>query len=463
MKKSILLGLLGFSIIFVFVLCIPQKNDVPLSNTRELYNNNCASCHGIQLERFAGRNWVFGGSKNEIASTIKNGRPSIGMPAFAKAMSDAEILNMAEFIITELPERSKFPDNSSAYDTMTFRSGSLSFKLSEMIGGLSIPWGMTFLPDGSMLVTDKSGSLFKVHYNVKTKIEGVPKVMFQGQGGLLDVALHPNFKENNFIYIAYADKVSSEGGNTSIMRAKLIDNKLVDTKRIFHAQPNSFSGVHFGCRIVFDNDGYLFFSVGERGTKTNAQDLTNQSGKIHRLRDDGSIPSDNPFLDKHNNPTSIWSYGHRNPQSLYYEKETGILWENEHGPKGGDELNIIEKGKNYGWPVITFGIDYDGSIISPDTAKPGMQQPIYYWIPSIGPSGMTRVKGNLYKGWEDSFLCGSLSFKYLERVEVKNNKVVFREKLLQNIGRVRNVVQAPDGFIYISVEDPGRVYKIVPL
>lgn len=436
--------------------------DNQAKKARELYNQYCAGCHGAQLDRFAGRQWIFGSSPKEMASTIKNGRPSIGMPAFGKAVNDEEIKLLADFILTELPHMISKPDNSAEVLTSVFTAKDFSFELKEVVSGLDIPWGTAFLPNGDMLVTDKPGVLYRIGKTGKVKIDGVPRVMLQGQGGLLDVALHPNFKQNSFIYLAFAEKADGDKGNTSIIRAVLKDDQLSNILKIFHATPNSTSGVHFGSRIVFDKRGYLYFSVGERGTKTNAQDLSNASGKIHRLFDDGRIPPDNPFVGVKDAVESIWSYGHRNPQSLFYDKANDLLWENEHGPKGGDELNIIRKGKNYGWPLITFGIDYDGTIISPDTAKVGLEQPAFYWIPSIGPSGMTLVTSDKYKGWKGNLLCGSLSFKYLERLEMKNNKVISREKLLQNIGRVRNIVQGPDGYLYISVEGPGRVYKIVP-
>ena len=440
-----------------------DNQSAPASKTtRELYLQHCASCHGENLERFAAREWVYGNSIQDVSSTIKNGRPPIGMPGYSKAMNSVQIVAMANYMITEVP---KVPVNEPPKIDIKdiIKSANFSFVLEEVIGkNLDIPWGLAFLPNGDMLVTEKSGKLYQVSKGVMTKIEGLPEITVKGQGGLLDVVAHPKFATNRLIYISYVEGESSSKVNTSIARAELRNGKLVNLKRIFHALPNSNSGVHFGCRMIFDKNGYLFFSVGERGTKENAQNLTNYCGKIHRIFDDGRIPPDNPFVKTPKAIASIWCYGNRNPQGLWYDKKGDVIWENEHGPKGGDELNIIKKGKNYGWPVITFGVDYDGTIISPDTSKVGMEQPVFYWIPSIGPSSLTRVTSSIYKGWQGDFLSGSLSFDCVDRLIMKNNKVVGREKLLPEIGRVRNVVEGPDGYIYVAVEKSGKVYKLVP-
>jgi glucose/arabinose dehydrogenase len=226
--------------------------------------------------------------------------------------------------------------------------------------------------------------------------------------------------------------------------------------------PNTTKGQHFGSRIVFDNDGYVYFSIGERGERdVNPQDITRDCGKIYRLHDDGSVPADNPFVNTENAKTAIYSYGHRNPQGLIKNPETGAIWDHEHGPKGGDEINIIEKGKNYGWPVISYGINYNGTSFTDITEKEGMEQPVFYWVPSIAPSGMTFVTSDKYPDWKGNILVGSLKFKYLERLVLENGKVVKREKLFEDIGRVRNVLEARDGFIYLAVEGVGIV-KIIP-
>lgn len=340
----------------------------------------------------------------------------------------------------------------------------IDFTVEPVVTGIQNPWGMAFLPNTGILVTEKSGELI-LHNNGKTtKIGNIPKDIYaRGQGGLMDIELHPDYKENGWIYFSYASSAGDQkGGNTAIFRAKLSKNKLVQTQLLYKAEPNSTKGHHFGSRLEFDTDGYLYFSIGDRGDRDiNPQDITRDCGKIYRIHDDGRIPKDNPFVGKTGAKTAIYSYGHRNPQGLTLHPETGDLWEHEHGPRGGDEINIIQKGKNYGWPVITYGINYSGTKITDETSRPGMQQPVYQWTPSIGPSGMTFVSSSKYPKWKGNLLAGSLSFQYLERLVLENGKVTYREKLLDGMGRIRNVRQAPDGFIYVGIEGKG-VYKLVP-
>ncbi|MDF0706302.1 PQQ-dependent sugar dehydrogenase [Flagellimonas okinawensis] len=339
----------------------------------------------------------------------------------------------------------------------------LDFTVQPVIEDLQNAWGMVFLPNNAILVSEKTGKLLLFQSGTITEIENPPKVYNRGQGGLMDIELHPEYNTNGWIYFSYASsKGEGKGGHTAIMRAKLKNNQLVNIEELYKASPNSTRGQHFGSRIEFDSDGYLFFSIGERGNRdVNPQDITRDGGKIYRLHDDGGIPKDNPFADKRGARKAIWSYGHRNPQGLALHPTTGVLWEHEHGPRGGDEINIIQKGKNYGWPIITYGINYSGTEITDETSRPGMEQPIYQWTPSIAPSGMTFVTSDKYPKWKGSLLVGSLAFQYLERLELKDNKVIYREKLLDRMGRVRNVRQAPDGYIYISVEGKG-IYRLVP-
>lgn len=332
-----------------------------------------------------------------------------------------------------------------------------------VVGDINNPWGMAFLPDGSMLITRKSGELIHFKDGQKSNVGNVPEIYNHGQGGLMDIVLDPDYANNGWIYISYASPAGDDkGGNTAIMRAKLKNNSLVDNELLYKATPNTDGGNHFGSRIAFDNAGYLYFSAGERGERdVNPQDIKRDNGKIYRLNADGTIPSDNPFLNESGAKAAIYSYGHRNPQGLIKNPQTGEIWEHEHGPQGGDEINIIQKGKNYGWPVITYGINYSGTPITDKTEMPGMEQPLYYWVPSIAPSGMAYVTSDKYPQWKGNLLVGSLKFQYLERLELKDNKVVYREKLLQDIGRVRDVRQAPDGYLYVAVEGKG-IYKLVP-
>lgn len=332
-----------------------------------------------------------------------------------------------------------------------------------VVSDLTIPWGIAFLPDQSMLINEKEGKIIHFKDGKKTEVQGVPEVYNRGQGGLLDIMLHPNYDENGWIYFTYASSEGEgNGGHTALMRAKLVNNTLVNKELLYKATPNTTKGQHFGSRIVFDNDGYLYFTIGERGEQdVNPQDITRDGGKVYRLNDDGSVPNDNPFINEPNAKKAIYSYGHRNPQGMVLHPETGKVWTNEHGPQGGDEINIIKKGANYGWPVISYGINYSGTKFTDITEKEGMEQPLHYWDPSIAPSGMAFITSDKYPGWKGNLLIGSLKFKYLDKIILSDEKVIKEERLLDGLGRVRTVVQGPDGYIYIGIENLGIV-KLLP-
>ena len=331
-----------------------------------------------------------------------------------------------------------------------------------IVSDLNIPWGFAFLPDNSMLITEKSGELIHFKNETKTNISGLPEIYVRGQGGLLDIILHPNYDKNGWIYFSYASSEGDDsGGNTTIARAQLKDNSLTNLQVLYKASPDTTKGQHFGSRLAFDDDGYLYFSVGERGNRNeNPQDITRDGGKIYRLNDDGSIPKDNPFVNETNAKTAIYSYGHRNPQGMTIHPDSRQIWTHEHGPKGDDEINIIKAGKNYGWPVISYGVNYIGTKFTDITEKEGMEQPIHYWDPSIAPSGMAFIKSDKYGDWDGNLLVGSLKFQYLDMCTLKNNKVIKEERLLDGLGRVRCVEQGPDGFIYVGIENLGIVKLI---
>lgn len=328
---------------------------------------------------------------------------------------------------------------------------------------IDIPWGLTFLNDNELLVTEKAGILYRVVDGKKTEVQGLPPVYVRGQGGLLDIAIAPNYKETGIIYFTTSSPLGEEkGGHTALYSTQLEGNQLINTKLLYKGDYNTKKGQHWGSRISFDNQGHLYFSIGDRGNReVNPQDITRDGGKIYRLNLDGSIPEDNPFVDNDNNRKAIFSFGHRNPQGMITHPESGKIWVHEHGPRGGDEINIIEAGKNYGWPIITYGINYSGTPITDITQKEGLEQPFYYWLPSIAPSGMAFSTSDIYPDWKGDLFVGSLKFEYLERLEIQNNQVVKREKVLDSIGRVRNVEQGPDGYLYVGVEGKG-ILKIVP-
>ncbi|MCK0110076.1 PQQ-dependent sugar dehydrogenase [Flavobacteriaceae bacterium S0825] len=350
--------------------------------------------------------------------------------------------------------------DSLSFNNSTTKTGNYSHEV--VVPDLDIPWGFIFLPDGSMLINEKSGELIHYKNNKKTTISGLPEIKVQGQGGLMDIELHPNYNDNGWIYLSYASSDDGNGANTTIMRCKLENNALTNKKVLYKATPDSKRGQHFGSRLAFDNDGYLYFSIGDRGNRdVNPQNIERDGGKIYRLHDDGRIPVDNPFVKDRNAKKAIYSYGHRNPQGMVKHPKTGKLWAHEHGPRGGDEINIIAPGKNYGWPVISYGINYSGTKFTEITEKAGMEQPIHQWTPSIAPSGMEFVTSDIYPEFKGNLLVGSLKFQYLDLCVLDGNKIVEEKKLIEGLGRVRSIEQGPDGYIYVGVENVGIV-KIIP-
>lgn len=342
-------------------------------------------------------------------------------------------------------------------------SAAISFTTQHLYDSLQNPWGMAWLPDGRLLVTEKAGEIlvFKNDQFTGEKLSGVPKVMSEGQGGLLDIKLHPDYDKNKWIYISYSKPVKG-GSTTAISRFKLDGNNIVEKQDVFEAKPYLPADYHFGSRIIFDKDNFMFFSVGERGTMDKVWELTNDHGKIHRLKDDGTIPEDNPFVKQAGAKGSIWSYGHRNPQGLVYDRDNNRIWGIEHGPKGGDELNLIEKGKNYGWPKTSYGINYDGTVLTEKKEMPGVTNPVRHWVPSIAPCGATFVTSNKYPAWKGNILVGALALKHIARVQLSDTTYKGEEKLLQDSARFRNVEQSPDGYIYTITEGPGMLLKLMP-
>lgn len=346
------------------------------------------------------------------------------------------------------------------------------FNVEEFATGLDTPWGMAFLPDGRMLVTEKAGKLriIQTDGSVSDPLEGLPDICVCGQGGLMDVQIHPEYEQNGWIYLAYADPKNDSGGRkagyTAIMRAQLDGLQLVNQEVLYKAPEKLYSrrGQHFGSRIVFDNEGYMYFSIGDRGQRDNGpQSLELPNGKIHRLHDDGRIPEDNPFIDVAGAVPSIWSYGHRNPQGLDFHAETNRLWATEHGPRGGDEFNQIQKGLNYGWPVISYGKNYSGTRFTDLTAKAGMEQPAHHWTPSIATCGISFYTGDLFPEWKNNVFVASLKFGRIHRIVLDGTTVKKEEVLLKTGGRPRDLITGPDGYLYIAIQDsPGRIIRLVP-
>ncbi len=342
----------------------------------------------------------------------------------------------------------------------------------EVAKGLKFPWGLQFLPDGRMLVTERGGTMRVITKDGKVSkpVEGLPHVVNKGQGGLLDVLLGQDFATSGTIFFSYAEPRASFSNGTSVVRAKLVlegeSGRIEDGEVIFRQQPSARSFYHFGSRLVWDKTGALFVTMGERADLSDgAQDVSTHLGKVIRIMPDGSVPKDNPFVGKDDAMPEVWSYGHRNVQGAALDPETGQLWTTEHGPKGGDELNQPQAGKNYGWPVITYGIDYSGKKIGDGIkAKDGMEQPVYYWKPSIGTSGLAFYSGDLFKGWKGNLIAGGLSGLTLQRLVLENGSVVAVEPLLTNRKeRIRDVRQGPDGAVYVLTDDDdGKLLRLSP-
>ncbi len=473
LKKIIFLGIIACVTATITSLQFSEKPGLidqkkPAEPTEKLYTQYCSSCHGEKVEAFVDRKWKHGNTKPELIASITNGYGDMGMPTWKGTIPEKDIQRLADLIVENLAgvEQYKFANKVTSNK---FSSEGMQVELDTIASGFESPWGFAQLPTHDYLISDRSGTLYLVDQNRnKTAIKGTPEVMFKGQGGLLDVVLHPKFSENGWIYLSYS-KFKKEDGltltSTGIVRGKIKNNMWVESQDIFESLPYTKTFHHFGSRIAFDKKGFLYFSVGERGMeKEFPQETNNDNGKIHRLHEDGSIPKDNPFVGKDATKfhPSIYSYGQRNPQGLTLNQETGDIWETEHGPRGGDEINIIRSGRNYGWPVISYGINYDGKPITNISKKEGMEQPISYFIPSIAPSGLTFVTGNKYPGWKGNLLIGSLRFNYLNRCVIKDNQVVKQEKVLINIGRMRNVKMGVDGYVYVGTENPGMVFRIRP-
>jgi glucose/arabinose dehydrogenase len=355
---------------------------------------------------------------------------------------------------------------SPALSQQRFPSSAGELRVETVASGLANPWGLAFLPDGRMLVTERAGRLRLVSADGKLSrpLTGVPNVAARGQGGLLDVTLDPKFAENRLVYLSFSEPRSG-GNGTSVARGRLnaAGTGLESTSVIFQQMPTISSNAHFGSRLVFDRTGALFVTVGDRyGQRDQAQNPGNHIGKVIRIRPDGGAPADNPK--KPGWAPEIWSIGHRNVQGAALHPETGQLWTAEHGARGGDEVNMPKAGLNYGWPVITFGIDYSGAKIGEGTAKAGMEQPLFYWDPSIAPSGAAFYTGSVWPAWKNSLFVGALAGRMLVRLSTSGGAVTGEERLLANLGeRIRDVRQGPDGFLYLLADDAnGKVLRVRP-
>ncbi len=432
----------------------------------------CASCHGEDLR--GGRassllddTWAFGGSDAELAASIREGRPGTLMPPFKAALDEQQVRSLV-VLIRELAEKARVETPKAPALPFDAVRGSErhAFKLETVADGLDTPWGLEFLPDGRMLVSERPGRLRVVTRGgvLGEPIRGVPQVWVRQDGGLLDVALHPDYARNGWIYLGYSTQGQGETSMTAVVRGRIKDGAWADQEFLYRPPPEAYGPAndHYGVRFLFDRAGHLFYSIGDRGRQDDAQSLAGPSGKIHRVLEDGSVPKDNPFVGRPGAVATIWSYGHRNPQGLAFHPLTGELWASEHGPRGGDELNRVAAGRNYGWPAVTHGINYDGTPISAHTEREGMEPPVVEWTPSLGVCGIAFYTGDRFPSWKNDLFVGGLVGKQLRRVVIENGRVAHQEVLFRGLGRVRDVVDGPDGYLYVVLNQPGRIVRLVP-
>jgi aldose sugar dehydrogenase len=437
-----------------------------------LYQQYCAQCHGKDLgggnaSSLVNGIWQFGAEDSYITRNIKHGIPHLGMPSYENALSDEEIRSIVQYIRDiEKEEGIERPSLSEVVETMDY------FMVTEVFAdNLEIPWAIDFIDTNTALITERPGRLRMV-INGKLQTEPVrntPKVLHEGQGGLMDVAVDPDYRQNGWIYLAYSHALENFQGErapamTRIVRGKIENNTWTNEQVLFEAPPETYRTArhHYGCRIVFDPWGYLYFAIGDRGAGYQAQDFTLPNGKVHRIHKDGSIPENNPYLYDDSAMKSLYSLGNRNIQGMAIHPETGQLWTTEHGPMGGDELNLIKAGKNYGWETITYGRNYNGSIITDLTHMPGMEQPNLHWTPSIAVCGLDFYTGDLFEKWKNRLLVGALKYEEVRLLQIEEDRVIHEQVIFKGAGRVRDVSTGPDGAIYVVLNNPGKVVRLTP-
>jgi glucose/arabinose dehydrogenase len=463
--RVVLVGMLGLSLV-----TIPPLGAGP----HEHYESLCGSCHGNDLSGGKGGSLIgplkHGDDAAALARAIKDGFPNTGMPPAGAQLGDADIAALVVFL-RERRANQVEPGPAAPLDQqLVRRSEQYSYRIQAVVNeGLQVPWSFDWLPDGRILLTERIGRL-RVIENGKLlpePIAGVPPVIERGEGGLMAVAVAPDYAQSGWIYLTFSDAGEPEHAMTKIVRGKLRDHRFVEQETIFSIPREQYQEgyVLFGSRLQFDQ-GYLYFTVGERGRTGDAQQLDRPNGKVHRVFPDGRIPPDNPFVSEAGAWGSIWSYGHRNPQGLAINPATHELWESEHGPRGGDEVNFIQKGHNYGWPAITHGMNYEGTPVSDKTAAPGLEQPARHWTPSIAVSPIAFYTGDKFPHWQGNLFVGSLAQQKFLRFEVKDGRIVHDEELFSHLGRVRDIKTGPDGCLYIALEQlhgaSGWLVRLVP-
>jgi aldose sugar dehydrogenase len=446
---------------FCLPLVLAGQIRIGTGQISEVYREHCAVCHGRDLSGGLGGALVgklrHATTDEDLARWIREGNEDANMPAFDSILSEQEIRALVIYI---REHQQMHVEGQSVSKT----DEKQDFELETVVEGLSIPWGLAFLPDGSLLITERPGQLRHfVDGELRPPVRGVPQAWASGQGGLLEVTLHPEFAENGWIYLGMSYRERGGVGGTSIARGRLVDNTWTDHEWIFQtpAEHRTSRSFHFGTRIVL-KDGYVFFAIGDRGDQASAQDIASPNARVHRLHDDGRLPEDNPFLDKDGAFPSSWTLGNRNIQGMDIDPATGKLWAAEHGPRGGDELNLIEPGRNYGWPVITHGMNYNGTPITEKTEAPGMEQPKLYWTPSIAVCGIHFYTGSKFPEWKNQLFAGGLASEQLHRIKIVDDHVVEEEIILRGEGRIRAIATGPEGALYLVLNTPDRIVRLVP-
>ncbi len=436
----------------------------------QLYQMHCASCHGNDFRGSAAGSllvdkWTaLDQTDAALAAYIRDGNVEKGMPAYGEIMSAKEIRSLVVFLNEIRSDATTNIEQTPLTGNLELESRNHNFIVEPVAKGLKIPWALAFDARGRGLVTERPGHLrWLVDGKLSEPIQNTPEALHLGQGGMMEVAFHPDYETNGWIYLGYTAGISENRGLTTIVRGRIEDLVWKDEETIFRADDKHFTSrtVHFGTRIVF-RDGYLWFSIGDRGAQDQAQDTMTPNGNIHRLHDDGRIPADNPFADGKDGLPSIWSWGHRNPQGLVFHPTNGDLWSAEHGPRGGDELNLIRKGGNYGWPKVTYGINYNGTPITEHISKPGMIDPVRQWTPSISVSAITFYTGNDFPTWKKNLFVSGLRSEELWRLVIENGKVIEEEIVIKGIGRIRDVTMGPDGLLYLVLNGPDSIVRIRP-
>jgi glucose/arabinose dehydrogenase len=459
--------LIGLSLSFASC-ALPGNSQEP---DNEIYNRYCATCHGLDARGgnastlFDDR-WQFGDTDERIKANILDGIEENGMPGFRGVLTEAQ----AEELVATIRRMRGQPVMTTLSQPALETTLDYELAVAHWIpadAGLKIPWAIDFLDPHTALVTERPGRLRMVINGVlhPDPISGTPRVLATGQGGLLDVAVDPDYAANGWVYLGYSHGIGAGGSGpsmTRIVRGRIRNHTWTDEMVLFEAPYKTYLPTrhHFGTRIVFDRQGVLYFSIGDRGRPEQAQDLSRPNGKVHRIHRDGTIPRDNPFANRPTAMPSIFSYGHRNPQGLALYPATGELWALEHGPRGGDELNICRAGKNYGWPVITYGINYDGTVISEVRRRDGMEQPIYYWKPSTAVCGLNVVDGRMFPYWQGRLLVANLKVRDVRLLDIDAGRVMHEETVLKDFGRVREAVCGPDGAVYLVVNEPNAVLRV---